>query len=637
VTIDPYETSSEIQISAQDSLGTWSSVIRSTITLRNSRPYQNLKSVEITNKPTEFTPGKSFQLYFNAYDDAGRPIDISTLNVRWSLTGNNSTGTTIDNSGRVTIDPYESSSELRITLEVLGVAPIYGIGDTFILKSTNPYRVTVIRISPLNSATNVPIKGQIVVEFSGPVSRSLGTLTLNGVKTNLSAPVYSSSDKVLTYDYDGLLNLTNYTIELSSFRDYANNNPIETFSSKFTTIGHPTTVAVVSPAAGKTDVPASGNIVVTFNNEISKLGTIRLYGNKITHVIEISLSELTLTADKKSVVTLYQNLDKGEYMIEISGFVDGSGNVVPTFQSKFQTSDEGAASLAEVSQASESSAANEITLNPVSVNGTVATLSWNVPALTASNFTIERSDAAANPTFKQIAKVNASTSKTAYTYSDRTVKNGISYLYRIKAFDQNGKQVLKTAQVGVWVSTQKAKFTLEALDGNAVRIKLTSPVSGAEGYDILRSTSANGTYTKIASIKSGSTFTDTNENSDKRIYYRVIPYKSVQNVKYYSAPSDKVSIATSAVKTPVVKLSSKKTGQVTVSWQPSENAGSYRIYRSTSPDSGFKNIKTVKDTTQSSYVSTGLVSGTTYYFKIVAYDKDNNRASTSTVKSIAAK
>ena len=56
-----------------------------------------------------------------------------------------------------------------------------------------------------------------------------------------------------------------------------------------------------------------------------------------------------------------------------------------------------------------------------------------------------------------------------------------------------------------------------------------SKVSGADGYEIFRSTSKNGTYKRIKTV-SGTTFKDTGLKKNKAYYYRVraVRYNTVK-------------------------------------------------------------------------------------------------------------
>ncbi len=58
---------------------------------------------------------------------------------------------------------------------------------------------------------------------------------------------------------------------------------------------------------------------------------------------------------------------------------------------------------------------------------------------------------------------------------------------------------------------------------------------------------------------------------------------------------------------------------ITVKWEKTSGATKFVIYRSKKKNSGFKKIKTIKDTSVSSYKDTGRKIGTTYYYKVRAY------------------
>ena len=56
-----------------------------------------------------------------------------------------------------------------------------------------------------------------------------------------------------------------------------------------------------------------------------------------------------------------------------------------------------------------------------------------------------------------------------------------------------------------------------------------------------------------------------------------------------------------------------------LAWDAVPGATSYRIYRSTSRDSGYSLLAT---TTSTSYVNTSAAKGTTYYYRVKAVNRD---------------
>lgn len=72
-------------------------------------------------------------------------------------------------------------------------------------------------------------------------------------------------------------------------------------------------------------------------------------------------------------------------------------------------------------------------------------------------------------------------------------------------------------------------------------------VSGADGYDIFRSTSKNGTYTNIGTQGYAGDYTDSTLKENKTYYYKVKAYVlNSSNVKVYAPESEIVSVKTSS-------------------------------------------------------------------------------------------
>lgn len=70
--------------------------------------------------------------------------------------------------------------------------------------------------------------------------------------------------------------------------------------------------------------------------------------------------------------------------------------------------------------------------------------------------------------------------------------------------------------------------------------------------------------------------------------------------------------------TPALKVTASYS-HIKLKWQKVKDAAGYVIYRSTSPGSGFKKVKTYKSASQTSFTDTGVKFGKTYYYKARAY------------------
>lgn len=138
-------------------------------------------------------------------------------------------------------------------------------------------------------------------------------------------------------------------------------------------------------------------------------------------------------------------------------------------------------------------------------------------------------------------------------------------------------------------------------------------VTGADGYNIYRSTTANGGFSNIATINDGttSTYTDKNLQTGQTYYYK-IKYFSGSFTSKNSAVLGAAPVQSSAI----TAVTSKGSGSIKVSWNQMDGATNYLLYRSMSQDSGYTKIATIPAGTALSYIDTGLSAGTVYYYKI---------------------
>lgn len=141
-------------------------------------------------------------------------------------------------------------------------------------------------------------------------------------------------------------------------------------------------------------------------------------------------------------------------------------------------------------------------------------------------------------TYKKIAAI---TESETICYTHKKLTTGKTYYYKVRAYATiSGEKVyscfssVKTAKIvpaAVKLSSAKAK-------GTSVTVKW-SKVSGASGYAVYRATSQNGKYTRVGTIKKGSTvsYTDSRLKSKKNYYYKVRAYRTVNGKNVYGSYS----------------------------------------------------------------------------------------------------
>ena len=146
-------------------------------------------------------------------------------------------------------------------------------------------------------------------------------------------------------------------------------------------------------------------------------------------------------------------------------------------------------------------------------------------------------------------------------------------------------------------------------------------VSGASKYYVYRATSESGTYSLVTTTTSTS-YTNTGLTSGSTYYYRVAAYNSAGLGNQSSVKAVKLSFSV-----PVITASYTPTStSAYLEWSTVYGATGYYVYRSTSASGTYTKIAT---TSSRSYTNSGLTSGTTYYYKIVAYNSSTSSSYSS--------
>ncbi|WP_081772898.1 S8 family serine peptidase [Bacillus sp. EB01] len=212
-------------------------------------------------------------------------------------------------------------------------------------------------------------------------------------------------------------------------------------------------------------------------------------------------------------------------------------------------------------------------------------------------------------------KAPAKPVKKGYTfigwYSDQALKTKYNFS---KAVTGNTNLYAKFANIA-------APASVKAASAGYNKVKVSwGKVSGAQGYEVYRSTSKYGTYSKIATLTSGTATSYTNGalNPGKTYYYKVVSYKRVDGVKVvspYSAVVSKAPVLATPTGLSVKKYSATS---LKVSWKASSEATGYEVYRATSKTGKYTKVATVTKGSVTSVVNTKLTKGKTYYYKVRA-------------------
>ncbi len=174
----------------------------------------------------------------------------------------------------------------------------------------------------------------------------------------------------------------------------------------------------------------------------------------------------------------------------------------------------------------------------------------------------------------------------------------------------------------------------QATAGNT-QISLTWNAStGATSYNVKRSTTSGGPYTKIASPTTTS-YTDTGLTNGTPYYYVVTAVNSAGE----SNPSSQATATPTAPATiPTAPTGLQATAgntQISLTWNASTGATSYNVKRSTTSGGPYT---TIASPTTTSYSDTGLTNGTPYYYVVTAVNSagESNPSSQATATPAGA-
>lgn len=161
--------------------------------------------------------------------------------------------------------------------------------------------------------------------------------------------------------------------------------------------------------------------------------------------------------------------------------------------------------------------------------------------------------------------------------------------------------------------------TVESGGYNSLKITW-SKVSGADGYYVYRK-DADGSWERIASVKSGKTvtYTDKKLTTGKTYTYTVRAYRDTDGKRQKSS-CDKKGISGKPIpgKTSLT-FERKSFTSVKLTWKKVSGASGYRIYRKTSSKDTYQLVKKIASGDTLSFTDKNIEKGRTYYYTIKAF------------------
>ena len=215
------------------------------------------------------------------------------------------------------------------------------------------------------------------------------------------------------------------------------------------------------------------------------------------------------------------------------------------------------------------------------------------------------------------------------------IENGNTYYYKVRALDANGtagawSSIVSVTYRAVSTGTLSAPTVTGGTDSQGRPTLKWNAVTGAAKYEVYRSYSRDGSYSKYSTQTSTGYTNSSYLTSGTTYYYKVRALKSDGTAGPYSAV---VSVTCRLKLTaPSVTGGNDSQGRPTLKWNAVTGAAKYEVYRSASRSGTYTKYSTQTSTsyTNSSY----LTSGTTYYYKVRALGSDGSYGPYSAVASV---
>jgi hypothetical protein len=262
------------------------------------------------------------------------------------------------------------------------------------------------------------------------------------------------------------------------------------------------------------------------------------------------------------------------------------------------------------------SAPSNLTATPVSQ--TQIDLAWTDNSNNEDGFKIERSPNGTSD-WTQIATVGANVT----TYSNSGLTCSTAYYYRVRAYNASSDSgYSNTANATTITCTPAAPSGLTATQVSQTQINLawTDNSNNESGFKIERSPNGTSGWTQIAMVGANVTaYSDTGLTCSTTYYYRVRAYNAGGNSGYSNTANTTTVVCTPTMPSGLTATQVSQ-AQIDLAWvDNSNNESGFKIERSPNGTSDWTQIATI-GANITTYSNTGLTCGTTYYYRVRAYN-----------------
>ncbi len=211
---------------------------------------------------------------------------------------------------------------------------------------------------------------------------------------------------------------------------------------------------------------------------------------------------------------------------------------------------------------------------------------------------------------------------TGTSYNDIGATPGVQYYYEVRSYANGYYSDYSGYNAGM--RRMSAPTTVSATAGtSSTGITVSwSSVAGAVGYRVYYDTNSTGSYTNYFTTTSTS-YTDTTHTSTSTMYYYKVAAYGSAGTSYIGDKSTAYGSGYRGLPAPSSISATDGTGNgsggnyVRIAWTAVTGAEGYYVYRATTYNGAYSYINS---TTTNLYLDYAAPYGTTYYFKVRAYD-----------------
>ena len=224
---------------------------------------------------------------------------------------------------------------------------------------------------------------------------------------------------------------------------------------------------------------------------------------------------------------------------------------------------------------------------------------------------------------------------TSTSYKDSSIVLNETYYYRIVAYRNSTSGLLLSTASSVVTATPGLSsiedLTAKSAGYNAIQLEW-SAIEKATAYQIYRAV-GEGDFDLIQTT-SDTSYKNSNLTTATTYKYKVVAVSETEDTTISSNDSNVVSAKPTLSKPTDVKIT-KTYHTATLTWKKVTGATHYRIYRATSKSGKYTRVATV-GTNTTKYTNRGLITNTTYYYKIIPIRRVDTTIYTGTTSSIVS-